>query len=310
MANNVAVLEDLILGVEVAFNRVAVDTTINFAREAEFAIQQITKSDSAMKLALSNQQSVRDAVTNVSAIGISLNPARKQAYLVPMDGAIQLQMSYMGLLDLAVASGSIRWGKANLVHKRDVFRLNGFDAAPTHDYEPFGKDRGAIIGVYVVAKTADGDYLTDHMSIDEVYEIRNRTTAWKAWVSKGKRNPWVTDEGEMIKKTVIKRAAKTWPRTERLDRAVHMLNTDGGEGLDVAVDKPQAAQEKQFNAQDVLRQIREAATLEVVKELRREGLTGASKTRDQVAYDRINAAVARRRSELTAQDVDFREVKQ
>lgn len=310
MASNIAVLEDLVLSVETAFQRVAVDTSINFSRESEFAIQQITKNDYAMKLALQNKQSVRDAVTNVAAIGISLNPARKQAYLVPRDGGIMLDISYMGLLDLAVSSGSIRWGKANIVHENDVFKLNGFDKAPTHDYAPFAKDRGAMVGVYVVVKTPDGDYLTDHMTIDEVFDIRDRTSAWKAWVEKKRKNPWVTDEGEMIKKTIIKRASKTWPRTARLDQAVHHLNTDAGEGLDIGQDVPKAGpKEEIFNLGATLQKIREATSLDDVRDLRREGLTAASRTRDKAAYDRINAAVERRRSELSATDVQFREVK-
>lgn len=313
MANEVAIIEDVVYQLEEAFQRVSIDGTIAFAREAEFAIQQVTKTDFAMRTALSNKQSLRDAVTNVSAIGISLNPARKQAYLVPRDKGIHLDISYMGLLDMAVASGSIRWGKAELVYENDLFELNGVDKEPTHKFKPFAKDRGRLIGVYVVVKTPAGDYLTDHMPIDDVFDIRDRTSAWKAWISKGKKNPWVTDEGEMIKKTVIKRASKTWPRTERLDKATHYLNTDGGEGLDMgdvvqpAEAAPAAPATAPFNLGQILGRIREAKTLQEISELRRDGLTGASRTRDKVAYDRITAAVARRREELTVTDVPFRE---
>ncbi|MBW4954009.1 recombinase RecT, partial [Klebsiella pneumoniae] len=102
----------------------------------------------------------------------------------------------------------------------------------THNFQPFATDRGAIVGVYCVAKTIDGDYLTDVMTIGEVYDIRDRSDAWKAWVSKKKSCPWVTDEGEMIKKTIVKRSSKMWPKTERLDQAVHYLNTDGDQGID------------------------------------------------------------------------------
>lgn len=196
-----------------------------------FAIQSLTANDYAMGIAQKNRQSVINAVTNIAAIGISLNPAKKQAYLVPRDGRICLDISYIGLLDLAIGSGSIRWGQSELVYEGDAFTLNGFDKPPTHERNPFDKNRGAVIGVYVVVKTADGDYLTTTMTIDEVNAIRDRSTAWKAWISKKSTCPWVTDPGEMAKKTVIKRAYKLWPKTERLEQAIHHLNTDGDEGL-------------------------------------------------------------------------------
>lgn len=232
MSDALAIIEGDIYGVQANFESVSVDKSINFVREAEFALQAIMANEYTMKIAMSARQSVVNAVTNIAAIGISLNPAKKQAYLVPRDGRVCLDISYMGLLDLAIASGSIRWGQAELVHESDTFILNGVDKQPTHQRQPFKADRGPIVGVYVVVKTADGDYLTTTMAIDEVFAIRDRSSAWKAWVSKQKKCPWVTDEGEMVKKTVIKRAYKTWPKTDRLDTAVHYLNTEGGEGLE------------------------------------------------------------------------------
>ncbi|USE79523.1 recombinase RecT [Cupriavidus gilardii] len=224
------------------FAAVLTDRSLNFEREAGFAIQSLTANDYALGIAQNNRQSVINAVTNIAAIGISLNPAKKQAYLVPRDGKICLDISYIGLLDLAIGSGSIRWGQAELVYDGDAFTLNGFDKPPTHERNPFAKDRGEVVGVYVVVKTADGDYLTTTMTIDEVNAIRDRSSAWKAWINKKKSCPWVTDPGEMAKKTVIKRAYKLWPKTERLEQAIHHLNTDGGEGI--GFDQPANAPEK------------------------------------------------------------------
>lgn len=228
-ANALTVISGDIYGAQAQFESVLSDKTLNFEREAGFAIQVLGGNEFAMKIASGNRQSVINAVVNVAAIGISLNPAKKQAYLVPRDGRICLDISYMGLLDLAIQSGSILWGQAELVHEADGFELNGFDKPPTHKRNPFATDRGQIIGAYTVVKTRDGDYLTTCMQIADIYDIRNRSSAWKS----GRSCPWKTDEGEMIKKTVIKRAYKLWPKTDRLDGAIHHLNTDGGEGLEV-----------------------------------------------------------------------------
>lgn len=231
MSNQITTIDQLVYSVQTNFEAVQVDKGIGFAREAEFAIQILGATDYAMKIAMNNKQSVADAITNVSAIGITLNPAEKKAYLVPRKGGICLAISHIGLLHLAIESGSIRWGQARLVYEKDHFELNGLDKQPTHTFQPFSKDRGEIVGVYVSVKTADGDYLTEAMSTDEVNAIRDRSDAWKAYKSKGVSCPWLTDWGEMAKKTAVHRGHKYWPKTERLDKALHYLNNDGGEGI-------------------------------------------------------------------------------
>lgn len=225
--NQIVPIEHSIYGTKDAFASVLTDRSINFDREAEFALQSLYGNDYAMKIAMQNRQSVINAVVNIAAIGISLNPAKRQAYLVPRDGKICLDISYMGLMDLAIDSGSIRWAQAELVCEEDSFALNGFDKPPAHSYDPFCTDRGEVVGVYVVVKTADGDYLTTTMGRQEIDGIMNRSQSMKS----GKSSPWKTDWGEMAKKTVVKRAYKYWPKTERLDTAIHHLNTEGGEGL-------------------------------------------------------------------------------
>jgi len=250
--NAIQTISDYVYGAEVGFQNVLVDRSLNFEREAGFAIQVLTASDYVAKLAAADRQSVINAVTNIAAIGISLNPAKKQAYLVPRNGKICLDISYMGLIDLAIQSGSILWAQADLVHANDAFTLNGFDKPPTHSFNPFSKDRGEIVGAYVVVKTTSGDYLTDCMSSDEIDAIKNRSESVKA----GRSSPWKTDYGEMAKKTVVKRAYKYWPKSDRLDEAIHHLNTDGGEGL-AATAKPVV-----IDAGPVIEQARATKTVE------------------------------------------------
>jgi recombination protein RecT len=239
IANALSVISDDIYASRDQFDGALVDRSISFDREAGFAIQQLGKNDFMMKCAQNNRQAVVDAVVNIAAIGISLNPAKKQAYLVPRDNKICLDISYMGLMDLAQATGSVKWAQAALVHELDTFALNGLDKAPSHTFNPFSKERGLVIGVYVTIKTIHDEYLTHTMTIDEAYAIRDRSSAWKSWTAKKANSPgpWGTDEGEMIKKTCVKQAYKYWPKTERLETAIHHLNTENGEGLAVLVDE-------------------------------------------------------------------------
>jgi len=238
MSNALTLITGEINAMKGDFETLLTDKSIKFEQEAGFAIQILRNNDYALNVAAKNRDSVIAAVKNLAAIGISLNPAKKQAYLVPRNmgkdkpAAICLDISYMGLMDLAIATGSIKWAKAEVVREADEFQLGRMDELPLHRYDPFAKDRGPIRGVYVVVKTADNEYLTHTMSADDVFAIRDRSEAWKAYREKKiKTCPWVTDEAEMVKKTVVKQAYKYWPKTDRLETAIHHLNTDGGEGL-------------------------------------------------------------------------------
>lgn len=208
------------------FTQALSDQSITWQKEQQFAIQAFQKNDYLAKVAMANQSSAQNAIINVAAIGITLNPAAKLAYLVPRDGGVHLDISYMGLLHLAQVSGAIQWGQCKLVCTNDTYESNGLDSAPTHKYNAFG-DRGAVVGGYCTVKTAQGDYLTEEMSVDEINTIMQRSQSFKS----GKSSPWKTDWSEMARKTIVKRGSKYWPRCERLDNAIHHLNTDGAEGL-------------------------------------------------------------------------------
>lgn len=264
------------------------DKTIDFDREAMFALQLLGANDYLFKVAAGNQASLQNSITNVAAIGISLNPASKLAYLVPRDGKVCLDISYMGLMHIAQQSGAIVWGQSRIVRNNDVFQMEGLDKPPTHTFNPFGTDRGDIIGAYVVVKTDSGDYLTHAMSIGQIYDIRNRSSAWKAWVEKKKRCPWVTDEEEMIKKTVIKQAAKMWPRRDRLDSAIHNLNTDG-EGIIFEGDSSSLMDEEVI--QDWIAAITETGTKEDAKAKYQEAMVACRDANDLEAAKRIKAAL-------------------
>ena len=196
---------------------------LDFRQECLFAQQQIMKNSYTAGVAEENLNSLKAAIMNVAAIGISLNPALQHAYLVPRDKKICLDISFRGLVKLATDSGAITWAKAELVFEKDTFAYRGPSTVPHHEADVFG-DRGALKGGYVIAKLPDGECLIDVMSVAEIHKVRD--------TSKAKNNgPWVDWYHEMCKKTLIKRAYKSWPQTEgrvRLDRAVAALNETEG----------------------------------------------------------------------------------
>ena len=207
---------------------------LKFEGEVECIIKACEKSDYATKVALANIPAVQTVLRDCAMVGVTMQPAHKLAYCLPRDEKMVYDVSWMGLIHLAVEEGAIQWAKAHRVYANETYEPQGYDVPPIHKRKPFAKpeERGELVGVYVVAKTPSGDYLTDEMPIEEVNSIRDRSPSWK----KNQSGPWKTDPGEMQKKTVVKRAAKWWRAaggSERLEKAIHYLNTDGGQGMDL-----------------------------------------------------------------------------
>ncbi len=205
----------------ISINEVSPESTLVWKSEANFAMQAIHKNDYTLKAFQANPASLRDAIINVASIGLSLNPATAYAYLVPRDGAICLDISYKGLIKMATDTGSIMWCRADVVFEKDSFDYKGPAAAPIHTAQPFAKDRGEIVGVYCIAKTCDSDYLVEVMTEEEIQDIRSKS---KSITGNGaKYSPWNTFPNEMRKKAVIKRASKTWPRSDRHEKLANVI---------------------------------------------------------------------------------------
>ena len=222
------------------FNQIATNQNlVTWAEESQFACQAIQKNE---KLSQCSIHTVQNAVINVAAVGLTLNPALGYAYVVPESEKVkdaynreiwvqscQLRVSFKGLLKIATDSGSILWAKAEIVKAKDLFKYRGPCALPEHEMDAFG-DRGDTIGVYCVAKTHQGDLLVDVMSAKEIAQIRaaaKQDGVWSKW------------HDEMAKKAIIKRASKQWPKTDRddrLDRAIAVVNEYEGSD-DIKVEK-------------------------------------------------------------------------
>lgn len=205
---------------------------VRWQEESQFALQAVKNS---ARLLECDPGTIQDAIINVAAVGLTLNPAHGYAYLVPESikfgegdwrKVCQLRVSFKGLIKLANDSGVAKWVKADVVKKNDTFKFNGAWELPTHEMEPFG-DRGPSVGVYCTIKTHDGEYLTEVAPWSEVM---------KAKAAAKTKNVWDQWEDEMAKKFIIKRASKQWPKGEgyeHLSEAIDTINKyEGSEELD------------------------------------------------------------------------------
>jgi len=224
--SELSVIENIVTQSMPQFRRIADENKlVKWEEESQFALQSLQKNSS---LAKCDPATIQNAIINVAAVGLTLNPADGYAYLIPeynkqaKINECQLRISFKGLIKAATDTGSVRFVRAEIVRKNDTFTYNGVDEKPTHSMEPFG-DRGEIQGVYCVAKISDTEYLTDTMTWDEVQKIRSCAkfdSVWKQWPE------------EMAKKAIIKRAAKQWPKTQKsgvLHKTIEVINnTEGG----------------------------------------------------------------------------------
>ena len=208
---------------EVGLNRETV------LKEVSFAIQIINKSK---QLQAATPESKQAAVLNIAQVGLTLNPVMKLAYLVPrwspQGTQCCLEPSYQGLVKLLTDTGSIQAVNAQLVYENDEFVIESSDFTNpiTHRPKPFG-DRGKIVGVYAIAALTTGQLQTETMSVEQLYEIRERSESYKAHkAGKIKSCVWTTDEGEMMRKTVVRRIVKYLPKSESFEKVAQAISLD------------------------------------------------------------------------------------
>jgi len=124
--------------------------------------------------------------------------------------AVQWMPMIAGILKKCRNSGELSSIEAHTVHANDKFSYRiGIDEQPVHEPDWFA-DRGAVVGVYAVARLKDGSRVSEIMSRAEVESVRA--------ISRAKDSgPWVQWWGEMARKTVLRRLSKRLPISSDLD---------------------------------------------------------------------------------------------
>jgi len=230
MANE---LSTIIEGARERFATIAASTPtsvpLNFEREATFACHLLAQNDFSAQIALRSPESLVAAVTQVAAVGLSLNPVSKHAYLVPRKSrsagmVICLDVGAQGYVELARKAGvkDVWYG---LVRERDEFVFPSPGEKVVHRIDPWN-DRGELRGAYCQHVLADGSVgQCVVLSRDEIAKRMKASEGWKAHHQTQKASSciWCSWPDEMALKTVLRYARRWWPQTPELDRAITTL---------------------------------------------------------------------------------------
>lgn len=153
---------------------------------------------------------------------LGLEPDNRMAYLIPYGNECTLIVSYKGLVQILFRSPRVKKINADIVRSGDLFEYDNGEVirhVPWFLRQDNDKpdDRGDIIASYCVVSLDEGYQQTVLIERCDLNAIKNRSRS-------GKNGPWVTDFGEMARKTAFRRAVKYLPMPPAVAEAVARAN--------------------------------------------------------------------------------------
>lgn len=195
------------------------------------------------------KDSLLQAVMDAAKLGLPPDGTLGQGYLVPFWNGkarcleAKFIAGYRGYITLARNSGNIESISAELVYAGEKFNIKlGTAREIVHerslDVEPTDEN---ITGAYMIARFKDGGYHFEYMTRKQLEAVKERSP------SKNKQGevvgPWVSDFGEMCRKTVVRRGIKMVPMSveEPIAKLVEHDNaTDGVVDMSGLLQLPEA----------------------------------------------------------------------
>jgi len=184
-----------------------------------------------MDLLECDRSSLLKACLSAAELGLSLNKNMAEADILKVwngktkRNEAQFRPRYKGLMKLALQAGEVLKIESRLVHANDTFEVEeGIEPRIIHKHGL--ANRGDMVGAYCVWKLKNGETQFEIMNKEQILAIRDRSSA------KTKDGnivgPWKTDEAEMWRKTVVRRASKYMPLSTEAMRAVQADNEADG----------------------------------------------------------------------------------
>lgn len=174
-----------------------VERTVGVDRFLRVAMTTINRSEA---LRSCTPISLLAALMDAAQLGLEVGGPLQEGWLIPYKGEATFQPGYRGLISLLIEHRLVKKIEARLVYEQDEFRVE-YGLEPRIIHAPHvSDDRGKLVAVYAVAWLANGEVQFDVLAPADVERARKS--------SRSSGSVWVAHEGEMWRKTAVKRLIK------------------------------------------------------------------------------------------------------
>lgn len=214
------------------------DKGVLFQAERTYALEIMNANPDVYRNC--NQESVGTALLDLATTGLTLSPRLGLAYLVPYKGQVKLEISYKGMEQMCFAVGLLKDLNCDIVREGDTFLERHTADGPNFEHIPQpprggiaadgslqkAGDERLIVAAYCMARFTNGGRHFERMYAQDLRRVVEAATAKNKDKNGNTSLPftyklWL---GEMLKKAVIRRAWKHWPKNQALQNVIELVD--------------------------------------------------------------------------------------
>lgn len=177
------------------------------------------------KLFECSKESWINALMKAAEIGLDCSGMLGEANIIPRKNnktgkmEAQLDIGYQGYIKLLYEGGQVDSIIVNGVFEKDEFEVDMIHPENIKHKPYLGKEgRGNLVCAYMLTRLKSGNIAFELMTLEDLKKVEKCSPA-------GSSGPWGGDfKSEMQRKSVVRRAIKYLPKSQRIDRALEADN--------------------------------------------------------------------------------------
>lgn len=200
-----------------------------------FMSSVISVANGNPQLRRAQPMSIIGAAMVAATMQLQVVPTLGQAYLIPYGSQCQLQVGYLGILQLCQRSGQFKKILAAPVHEGEYISGDEFDEDYVFDKKQRKSDK--VIGYMAKFELLNGFTKVAYWDVDKV---KAHASKFSQAFRSGFNSPWKSDFDAMAQKTVLKSILKYAPKSIEMQKAITfdqaVINTNVSDVQDLDID--------------------------------------------------------------------------